>query len=148
MTTEKISKILITVSGSAADEEAIRIACTQAKQTKAQVHVLYVIEVDRTLPLHAVIEDDIAKAEQILTHAEDIAVEEDYAIETDLVQAREAGPAIVEEALAHNFDLIVMSLTYKKRFGKFNIGRAAPYVFESAPCRVLLYRTPITEGGD
>jgi len=91
-----------------------------------------------------VIESEIAKAEKVLTCAEDIASERDYEVETDLIQAREAGPAIVDEAMERDVDLILMGVTYKKRFGAFNLGRVIPHVLEEAPCRVLLCREPIS----
>lgn len=139
----KLHKILVATGGSAADEEAVKLACELAKKSRAEIYVVYVIEMNRSLPLDAVIEPDVAKAEQILTRAEDIAAENDYEIETDLIQSREAGPAIVDEARERNIDLILMGLHYKKRFGSFNLGRAIPHVLEEAPCRVLLLRTPV-----
>ncbi len=139
----KAQRILVATGGTAADEEAVQLACELAKKSKAEIYVVYIIEMNRSLPLDAVIESDIAKAEQILTRAEDIAAENDYEIETDLIQSREAGPAIVDEARERNVDLILMGLRYKKRFGSFNLGRAIPHVLEEAPCRVLLLRAPV-----
>ena len=128
--------------GSTADEEAVKLACELAKKSKAEVYVVYIIEMNRSLPLDAVIESDVTKAENILTRAEDIASENDYELETDLIQAREAGPAIVDEARERKIDLILMGLNYKKRFGAFDLGRAIPHVLEEAPCHVLLLREP------
>ena len=140
----KLHKILVATRGSAADEEAVKLACELAKKSKAEVYVVYIIEVNRSLPLDAVIESDVAKAEEILTRAEDIASEYDYEVQTDLIQSREAGPAIVDEARERKVDLILMGINYKKRFGSFNLGRAIPHVLEEAPCRVLLLRETIS----
>lgn len=134
-------KILVPIKGQMSDDEALRVACELARKSKAEVHAFHVIEVDRRLPIDAVIESEIEKAEQILTHAELVASEVDYEIETDLVQSREAGPSIVDEAVEGGYDLIVMGMIYKKRFGMFHLGEAIPYVLESAPCRVILCRT-------
>src|SRR4030042_5873745 len=136
----KLNRILVAMRGSAADEEAVKLACELAKKSKAEIYVVYLIEMNRSLPLDAVIESDIAKAEKVLTRAEDIASENDYELETDLIQAREAGPAIVDEARERKIDLILMGLHYKKRFGAFDLGKAIPHVLEEAPCRVLLLR--------
>jgi nucleotide-binding universal stress UspA family protein len=138
----KLDRLLVAMRGTAADEEAVKLACDLAKKSKAEIYVVYVIEVNRSLPLDAVIESDVNKAETILTRAEDIASERDSEIETDLIQAREAGPAIVDEARERKTDLIIMGLHYKKRFGTFDIGKTIPYVLEEAPCRVLLLREP------
>ncbi len=139
----KLSRILVATGGDATDEEAVALACDLARKSKAAIYVVYVIEVNRNLPLDAVMEADIAKAENILTRAEDIASENDYEVETDLIQAREAGAAIVDEARERKVDLILMGLAYKKRFGVFNLGTAIPHVLEESPCRVILLRAPM-----
>jgi nucleotide-binding universal stress UspA family protein len=135
--------ILVAVGGTKADDEAVNLACDLSKKTKAGIYAVYVIEVKRSLPLDAVIDSDMHKAEEILTHAEDVAVEEDCELETDVVQAREAGPAIVDEAMERNADLIIMGVTYKKRFGAFSLGNVIPHVLKEAPCRVLLCWEPV-----
>jgi len=139
----RLERILVAVNGRDADVEAVKLACNLAKKPKAKVYVVYVIEVKRSLPLDAVIESEITKAEKVLTRAEEIASDRDYEVETDLIQAREVGPAIVDEAMEREADLILMGVTYKKSFGVFNLGRVIPYVLEAAPCRVLLCREPM-----
>ena len=138
----ELDKILVPVSGNSADEEAIKLACSLAKRSKAKIYVVYIIQVKRSLPLDAEIESEIKKAEEVLTRAEDIAAEEDYEAETDLLQAREVGPAIVDEAMEKDVDLILMGISYKKRFGMFSLGVVVPYVLKEAPCRVMLLREP------
>jgi len=140
----KLERILVAANGKDADVEAVKLACDLAKKSKAKVYVVYVIEVKRSLPLDAVIESEIEKAEKVLTRAEDIAADRDYEVETDLIQAREAGLAIVDEAMERQVDLILMGVTYKKRFGVFDLGSAIPHILEEAPCRVLLCREPMS----
>ena len=136
--------ILVPVIGTEADEEAIKLACGLAKKTKGKIWVVYIITVKRALPLDAEIETETRKAEGALDHIEDIAEEQDYEIETDLLQARDAGPAIVDEAVEREVDLILIGVTYKRRFGQFTLGDVVPYVLKNAPCRVILYHQPIT----
>jgi len=132
-------KILVPVSGTEADEEAIKLACRLAKKNKGKVRAVYVITVKRTLPLEAELESEIKKAEGILDHIESVAEEQDYEVETDLLQAREAGPTIVDEAVEQKVDLVLIGVKYKRRFGQFSLGSVVPYVLKNAPCRVLLY---------
>ncbi|MFC2022445.1 universal stress protein [Chloroflexota bacterium] len=132
-------KILVPVIGTEADDEAIKLACRLAKRDKGKIWAVYVITLQRTLPLDAEIEPETRQAEEILEHAESIAEEQDYEIETDLLQAREAGPTIVEEAVEREIDLILMGVKYKTRFGQFSLGNVVPYVLKNAPCRVILY---------
>ena len=58
--------------------------------------------------------------------------------ETDILQAREVGPAIVDVAKEREVGLILIGVTYKKHYGQFCLGDVLPYVLENAPCRVML----------
>ena len=135
----EFNKILVPVVGTDADDEAIRLACQLAKKDKGKIWAIYVITVRRSLPLDAQIESEIRKAEEILDHAQSVAEEEEYELETELLQAREAGPTIVDEAVEHEVDLILMGAEHKRRFGQFSLGSVLPYVLKNAPCRVILY---------
>jgi nucleotide-binding universal stress UspA family protein len=131
--------ILVPVGGAAVDEEAIQLACRLAKPDKAKICAVNVIPIERTLPLDAEIEAEVRKAEEILDRMENIARGQNYPIETDLLQAREAGPTIIDEAVERQVDLILMGVEYKRRFGQFSLGDVVPYVLKNAPCRVILY---------
>jgi len=138
-------KVLVPVNGGKADEEAIRLSCRLAKQAGGKIYVTYVIQVDRTLPLDAEVRPQIDRAEQILDQAETIAEEQDCDVETDVLQAREIGPAVVDEAIERGVDLITIGISYEKEFGEFSLGSTIPYVLKNSPCRVLIYREPIPE---
>ena len=127
------------VVGTQADEEAMKLACRLAKKDKGKIWAFYVITIKRALPLDAEIEPEIQKAESILDHIEMVAEEQDYEVETDILQAREAGPAIIDEAVERGIDLILMGVKYKRRFGQFSLGNVVPYVLKNAPCPVILY---------
>jgi nucleotide-binding universal stress UspA family protein len=142
MAASEFNKILVPVVGSKADDEGIRLACRLAKKTKGNVWALYVITVRRTLPLDAELESEIRRGEEILNHAESVAETQECEIDTDLVQAREAGPTIIDEAVERDADLILMGVEYKRSFGQFNLGSTVPYVLRNAPCRVILYQVP------
>lgn len=132
-------KILVPVSGTEADDEAIKLACELAKKSKGKIWAVYVITVKRSLPLEAEITPEIQRAEEILDHVERVAEEQDYEVDTDLLQSREVGPTIVDEAVEREVDLILLGVTYKWRFGQFSLGSVVPYVLKNAPCRVILY---------
>ena len=134
--------ILVPVGGTPADEEAMKLACRLAKKDKSKIQAVYVLTVKRTVPLEAEIKPEISRAEDLLDHIESIAEEQDYEIETDLLQAREVAPAIIDEAVERGIDLILMGVHYKTRFGQFSLGSVIPYVLKNAPCRVILYHQP------
>lgn len=135
-------RVLVPVSGAKTDADAITLACRLAKKDKGKVWAVYVITVKRSLPVEAEIEPEIEKAEEILDRMLTVAEEQEYEIETDVLQAREAGPAIIDEAIDREVDLILIGLEYKTRFGQFSLGDVIPYVLKSAPCRVILYHQP------
>ncbi len=141
----ELTKVLVPISGTIADDEAVRLACTLARKPKARVYVAHIIEIERSLPLDAQVDSGLEKAEEVLTHAEDVAADAEYDIETDLLQAREAGPGIVDEAMERGVNLIVMGIGYKRHLGEFDVGETVAYVLKECPCQVLLYRGPFSE---
>jgi len=93
------------------------------------------------VPSHEhVLDDVVERGEKILDEVEQLAAQFQLAVETELVQARDTGPALVDEAVEWGADLIVMGLPYKRRFGEFNLGKTVPYVLKNANCRVMLFR--------
>jgi hypothetical protein len=87
-----------------------------------------------------VLDEVVERGEKILDEVEQLAAETLLTVETELVQARDTGPALVDEAVEWGADLIVMGLPYKRRFGEFNLGKTVPYVLKNATCRVMLFR--------
>jgi nucleotide-binding universal stress UspA family protein len=133
-------KILVPVVGSEADIETVKLACRLAKKDKGKVWAVSVVAIKRALPLDAEIDSEIKKAEEILDKVESVAEEEDYEVETDVLQARDVGPAIVDEAVERGVSLILMGIKYKRSFGQFSMGDVVPYVLKNSPCPVILYQ--------
>lgn len=136
----EFKKILVPVVGNPTDEPAMRLACRLAKRDKGKIWAVSVVAVKRALPIDAEIESEIQHSESLLDKVEAIAEEEDYQVETDILQAREAGPAIVDEAVERGVDLILMGFSYKRRFGQYSLGQVAPFVLKNSPCPVILFQ--------
>lgn len=138
----QLQRILVPVNGSDLDEEMVRLAAETARRHGAQLIIVYVIVVKRTLPLDVELEDEVRRGEEVLDRAERAA--EPYGVEftSELLQARATGPAIVDEATEKNVDLIIMGVTYRRRFGEFYLGQTTPYVLKNAACRVWVAREP------
>lgn len=131
---------MIPVSGAETDIETIKLACRLVRKDRAKILVIYVIPIERSLPLDAEMSAEVKRAENILNNAERIALTQGYEIETDLLQARNIGPSIIDEALERKADLIVMGIYYKQHFGQYSLGDITPYVLKNAPCPVILYQ--------
>ena len=138
----QLSCVLVSVNGSAADADAVRLACELAHDNGAKVCAIYVIEVKRSLPLDADLAQETARGELVLADAEQLGNTLNCSIETELLQAREVGPAIVDLAYERRADVLVMGIIYKRKFGEFTIGETVPYVLKNAPCQVCLTRQP------
>ncbi len=136
----KFTNILVPVTGSPFDEEVIALACQIARRDKARLLLLHIIEIQRALPLSAESTPEIERAEKLLEQAEAAANKCGVAVETDLLQARAAGPALVDEAIARGIDLIAMNVPFRIKPDHFYLGATTTYVLNHAPCRVWLCR--------
>lgn len=124
----------------------LRLTTTMAKGSQAELIAVHVVEVDWTLPIDADIAGNSEEAQRVLDGAETAAEQAKVRLEPVLLQARDVGAAIVDEASERGADLLVTGLPYKKRFGgDFAIGRTVPYVLKNAPCAVWVVREPIPE---
>ncbi len=108
---------------------------------------LHVIEVDWRHDLS----DDLAsrneRASAVLDMAESIAEQDRVTLRTELLQARDVGAALVDEAAELDADVMIVGLPYRQRFGgDFAIGDVIPYVFQNASCTVIVARESVPEG--
>lgn len=137
-----LKTVLVPVNGTEASLTAVEFACTIARRTRGKVHVVHVIEVKRALPLDADLTDEAQTGEDILSQAEAAAHRQDYEVEGDLLQARDAGHAIVDEALERQADAIIIGVPFRRPFGDFELSRVPAHVLRNAQCEVILLRMP------
>ncbi len=139
--------VLVPVNGSAVDERVVDVALLLARRYHAEVTAIYVVEVPQRLPLDADMLAEIERGEQVLQEAERWASQYGWNLNVELLQARAAGPAIVDEAIGRQARLIVMGTMLYRRAGEWTIGRSTlPYVVKNAPCEVVVCRHPLNEG--
>lgn len=143
--TAGVRTILVPVDGSQASMDAIAFACGLAKKNKGKVYAVHVIEVRRSLPLDADLSEEASTGEDVLVRAEKVAQDSDFKVEGELLQAREAGHAIVDEAMERGVDLILLGAEHKAPLGEYQMGRLTQYVLRAAPCSVWLWRHPVHE---
>jgi nucleotide-binding universal stress UspA family protein len=139
-------RAVIALNGGSSDSRIVRLVADEARHAKAEVVAVHVLEIDWTLPLDGDIAGDSDEVQRVLDSAEAVAEEYKVRLEPVLLQARDVGAAIVDEAVERGADLLVVGLTYRKRFGgEFAIGRTIPYILQNAPCTVWVVRDPISE---
>jgi nucleotide-binding universal stress UspA family protein len=146
-------RIVIPLAGGDADDDALHLAALLLTGPQAdraaeptEVVLVHVIEVgfERTLDT----QDDkaIAFADEILDRGADFLEARHIPHRVGMIQARAAGPAIVDEAVASNADIIVMGLRYKRRFGgSWDAGRTVPYVMRNSKAPVWCLRARTEE---
>lgn len=143
--TQRLRDVLVPVNGTPVGYEALSLACNISKRSKGKVYAVYVIEVSRTLALDAEMAPEAQRAEEVLVRAETIASEFDCKVEGEILQARDAGHAIVDEAIERDVSAIVLGVGYERPLGEFELGGTARYVVEHAPCQVILLRAAVQE---
>jgi len=140
------ARAVVALNGGHSDARILRLVLSLAKPTRAEVVVAHVVEIDWTLPLDANVARSSEEAQRVLDMAEEQAEHSGLQIEAVLLQARDVGAALVDEAVERDADLLVLGLPYRKRFGgDFAIGRTVPYVLKNAPCAVWVAREPMPE---
>ena len=139
-------RAVIALSGGAVDEAVVRLALEFGRTSHAELIAVHVMELNWTQPLDADVAERSEEAQRVLDAAEGIAEAHHGKLESVLVQARDVGAAIVDEAAARDADLLILGLPYRTRFGgDFAIGRAVPYALKNAPCAVWVVREPMGE---
>jgi nucleotide-binding universal stress UspA family protein len=137
-------RAILAVGGGPMDQAIVRLTAGLARPAKAEMVAVHVVEIDWTLPLDADVASGSEDAHRALDLAEEAAEEAGMSLETVLLQARDVGAAIVDEAAERGADVIVLGLPYRMRFGgAFEMSRTVPYVLKNAPCAVWVVRQPI-----
>jgi nucleotide-binding universal stress UspA family protein len=140
-------RVVVALNGGPLDEHLVRLVASYARHHASELIGVHVVEVDWTLPLDADIASRSEEAQRVLDMAEATAEAMGCRMETVLLQARDVGAALVDEAVERQADLLVLGLPYRKRFGgDFAIGRVVPYAFKNAPCTVWVVREPMIQG--
>ena len=134
------NRVLAVVSDDPSDINTISRAADIVRDDHGQLFVVYVIKVERSLPLDAEIEEQVARGEQVLHRSARLARLPRNDIDSQLLQARMIGPAVVHEAIVRDADAIVIGTSYPTEFGAFSLGSDIPYILEHAPCDVILWR--------
>jgi nucleotide-binding universal stress UspA family protein len=141
-----VKRAVLSLNGSPTDRHVIDFGCKLARADRSALVAVYVVEVDWRHGLDDDLQDERESASRALDLAEGMAEKEDVKLEAQLLQARDVGAALVDEAVALEADAIVMGLPYAVRFGgDFALGRTIPYVFKNAPCRVFVVREPVAD---
>ncbi|MBA2299936.1 MAG: universal stress protein [Chloroflexi bacterium] len=143
--TPAFRRAVVALNGGPSDARIVRLVVGLAAKG-VEVIAVHVVEIDWTLPLDADIAGRSEEVQRVLDSAEALAEERKIVMEPVLLQARDVGAALVDEATERAADLLVVGLPYRQRFGgDFDVGRTIPYILQNAPCTVWVVREPMSE---
>jgi nucleotide-binding universal stress UspA family protein len=142
-------KVVVPVSGGSVDQRLIDALRRICRRQAAEITLVYVVEVDQSMPLDAELPDEVNRGESVLRGAAELArAELDPQVShvfTELLQARSAGSAVVDEATDRNADAIMIGATLRRQFGRLTIGDTVDYVLKHAPCEVVVIRQALPD---
>ena len=133
-----IKKILVPTSGTLYSERGIELACRLGQEQKAEIYLVNVIEVPRTLPLEAPMPEAEAKAEDVIKRGESIVSLRGLQGKGEVRRGRVAGEEIIRAAKDWEADLIVMGIRSRVTMAQDILGRDSDLVLRRAPCEVIL----------
>ena len=137
-----LKKILAPTNGTSHAERAIELACRLGLEQKAEIVVVNVVEVPRTLPLEAPLPQAEEKSQEALQRGKEI-VELHHLTPLILAErAREASEGIIRAAKEQGADLVVLGLRTNIKAAQYLLGRTTETVIRRAPCEVVLDKLP------
>jgi APA family basic amino acid/polyamine antiporter len=133
--------ILVPVAPGYPSDEAMDVACRLARERGSRIVAVTVIQVPLELPLDAYLPDEVREANEQLDEAR--AIGESYGVNVTarIIRARNAGRAVVDEAVRRGSEIIVMGGPRRVRLasGKRAIfGDTVDFVLKHAPVRVMV----------
>lgn len=137
-------RLVVPVTGGDDDARLLEIVDKIGQRTNTYITIVYVVEVAQSMALDAELPAEIEHGEAVLKQAELFATRcvggRRGAIQTELIQARSAGAAIVDEAIDHGANAIMLSTSVRKQHGQLTTGDTVDYVLRNAPCEVIVIR--------
>ncbi|MCL6588876.1 MAG: universal stress protein [Firmicutes bacterium] len=132
--------ILIPTDGSKAYEDIVEFICSIYPVIQAQIHVAYMLEVPRNLPLDADLPDKSSFARAVLDKAVKTGEKYQAPVSTSVVFTRSAEDAVISTAGELKCDLIVI-VQDNHKLGFF--GDAAAAIYQKAKCNVWLFNNKL-----
>lgn len=137
-------RLVVYVTGGPEDQQLLEKVEKIGQHQNTFITIAYVVEVQQSMPLDAELPMEIERGETVLRNAELFANRcvhgrRDH-ITTELLQARSAGAAIVDEAIESSANVIMLACSIRKKHGRPALADTVDYVLRNAPCEVMVIR--------
>lgn len=139
-----LQDILVPLLRTDATETATMLACRLARAggQKTHLHLAYIFEVPRQLPLNAPLPEEETEAAKTLEAAERWVRSEGLKPVTHVTRTRDLGEEIVHQAGLLHANIIVLSCGEAGEACEEFMTRVARPVLDHAPCEVILNKLP------
>jgi nucleotide-binding universal stress UspA family protein len=141
--------MVVPVSGGTIDSRLLDSVRRICYRQQVEVTLVYVVEVDQAMPLDAELPDEVNRGEMVLRHSADTLRSsldpQSGQVFTELLQARAAGAAIVDEATDKNADVVIIGASLRRQYGRLTVGDTVDYVLKHAPCEVIVIRQALPD---
>ena len=136
--TVEYARLLVPVKEGRASEEAMEVASRLAADRGARILAVAVLEVPLHLPLDAILEAEVERADAVLDEARAIGDSYGVNVITRLVRGRRAGRAIVDEAERRGVEIVVMGAPRGAGRRRAIFGETVDFVLKHSACRVMV----------
>lgn len=137
----KFQSILIALSGNSNDYKSVQIAKNLIEKKSGTLTFVHVLEIDLKTPLDAEINEQTIHGDKILSSTFKKHNIEGYNYKSVLLQARDAGPAIISEASNQSAEAIIISKNKNHEQNIFNLSKTTKYILSNSECNVLFIQT-------
>jgi nucleotide-binding universal stress UspA family protein len=145
-TVSALHHILVPVSADISSEGAAELACRLGSSQKAEITLVFVVEVPWTLSLNTPLPEEYARGEEALRTAEFIIKQHGLPAHRRSIPARYAWGGILNLAREESVDAIVMTVGHGDPSAPDGLGRTAREVIKRAQCEVILAKLPVRGG--
>ena len=129
--------ILGVLGGRKTDDEVTRVSCALAKLNNEKLKMVFVITIDRKLPIDKEVRESTAIAEKSLQNMEKLAKELRVKQSGEIIQARFQGSAVVQQIDEIGATTVVIGLPQRKPYDQGKVSESINYLYDNASCVVV-----------
>ena len=144
----KYSRILCIIRGDDSDQQTVETAVDLLTTRRRRLYLVYVISVPRTSAIDAHLPDEIRRAENGLSNAQNFARINPEDISSVILQGRTLGPIILREVFDRRISAVVTAIDPIHDLREYDIGDDTLYLMEKSPSAVIAIRSPIEDWAD
>ena len=129
--------ILGVLSGHRTDDEVTKVSCALAKLNNQKLKMVFIITIDRNLPVDKEVRKSTIIAEDALQSMEKLARDLKVRQSGEIIQARFQGSAVVQQIHEIEASTVVIGVPQRKPYDERTISKSISYLYDNAGCVVV-----------